>query len=275
MKENAQVVVQGRGELGTEAAPIVSGLRESQPVLLDLWEPVPRRNEARRESGSARFAVEKPQILDDLLVQLPIARPPAIENQEWIDKEWQIGDQGDVERTVPVERARLDLKRVGEIQIHESGLLCDVVDIVMRWRLNGKSSMSPGRSPRRDRWSWMRSIPDSLALIRPINLGDTRNVVPSRRRNASDKFTRPRRAARSSTPNVPDTGGPRSRAARRPFLSSIRTDPADNDAASVMASRSPRSRCWSLGSTSETWRISNHAGAAAMNRAIASGAPAD
>jgi hypothetical protein len=32
---------------------------------------------------------------------------------------------------------------------------------------------------------------DSLALIRPITLGEARNVVPSRRRNASDKFTNP------------------------------------------------------------------------------------
>ena len=54
---------------------------------------------------------------------------------------------------------------------------------------------------------------DSLALIRPINLGDTRNVVPSRRRNASDRFNKRRRAARSTTASVPATAKPRSRAA--------------------------------------------------------------
>lgn len=52
----------------------------------------------------------------------------------------------------------------------------------------------------------------SLRLMRAINLGDARKLVRSNRSNGSDKFSRPRCAARSSTPNVPDTANPRSRA---------------------------------------------------------------
>ena len=47
--------------------------------------------------------------------------------------------------------------------------------------------------------------------------GDARNVVCSSRSSAAGRSSRPRRAATSSTPSVPDTTSPRSRAIRRAF----------------------------------------------------------
>jgi len=85
-KQPVQVRVERGGEVLAEARSLVAGLRETEPCLLDLLEPVPGVNETRGTRTVGRLVPEKNEILDDLSVQGAVDGTLAVEQKERVDE---------------------------------------------------------------------------------------------------------------------------------------------------------------------------------------------
>jgi hypothetical protein len=118
VEQGVQVLVQRGCELGAEASPFVPDLAVAKPVLLDLWEAIPTVEEAGVDLSAVRNVSKKTDVPNDLVVQPAVLGLLAVEQQERIDEDREVIDQRYVERAVRIQQHRIDVKEVGEVDLH-------------------------------------------------------------------------------------------------------------------------------------------------------------
>src|SRR5258706_4126119 len=107
-------------EIDSKPAALVSCFGKAEPSLLDFRKAIPGPEHRFANVACPSLVSKENEILNHLIVQLAILGLLAVEQQEWINEQWQVGDQRNIESAPRFQDARINSESISEVGTHPS-----------------------------------------------------------------------------------------------------------------------------------------------------------
>src|SRR6266478_3087868 len=107
-------------EIDSKPAALVSCFGKAEPSLLDLRKAIPGPEHRFINVPCPSLVSKENDTLNHLIVELAILGLLAVEQQERIDEQRQVGDQRNVEGALFFQDARINSESISEVSAHPS-----------------------------------------------------------------------------------------------------------------------------------------------------------